>query len=551
MDMASMMAAMAGKMGPVPPRPFVGKGGKGGGGGASGWSAEKQALVQRVKDFQQSGFTEKKQWEVFCQMKKVQRYDPGSHNEDFLNEFFLMQQSGQISADKHDTPQKLELVEKVKAIQKSSPVAKQMWYDYCEAHGNINYDPARHEETYLATFIEKMEKGGHGASAPVAEANKIFVGALETTITEDDVREFFSNFGTVTLVELKMNPATGESRGFAFITFSDEAPVKFILENREMMKMHGKQIDCKPARDRSSAPAKGSWGGGGYDDFSWGKGKGKEFGKMAMMMSAMAAMMKGGKGGPKGGSKGPTGPQYGKGSGNPTADSEVIFVGGLPRDATEESIYQHFSQFGTVQKVDMKYDPTTLTFRGFAFVTLGSVAEAQAIFSNYDNNMFNGKWIDCKPAALGKMAQMSGGDGAVAVSLPPTNIPADKVSPPPTGNTLRARGLPFSATKEQVLEFFNGYGVTGRVHLKQDFSGRPSGEVFVEFASNDEAIRAFHDRNFQMMGNRYVELMGATDKDVQTYLDNNGKGGGYGPMMKGGGKGRPSPYDLMGALFGF
>ena len=60
--------------------------------------------------------------------------------------------------------------------------------------------------------------------------------------------------------------------------------------------------------------------------------------------------------------------------------------------------------------------------------------------------------------------------------------------------------------------------------------GRPSGEVFVEFFNNDEAscdanqqllvtiasfhlqysfsseaVRAFNDRNFQMMGNRYVE----------------------------------------------
>ena len=52
--------------------------------------------------------------------------------------------------------------------------------------------------------------------------------------------------------------------------------------------------------------------------------------------------------------------------------------------------------------------------------------DSQAVFANYDNNMFNGslvleafkigrpdgkrqsgRWIDCKPAALGKMASSS------------------------------------------------------------------------------------------------------------------------------------------------
>eukprot|EP00438_Fugacium_kawagutii_P034250 Skav225943 [mRNA] locus=scaffold1500:502285:507187:- [translate_table: standard] len=55
---------------------------------------------------------------------------------------------------------------------------------------------------------------------------------------------------------------------------------------------------------------------------------------------------------------------------------------------------------------------------------------------------------------------------------------------------LRARGLPFTATSDQVLEFFSGYGVTGRIHMKSDMLGRPSGEVFVEFVSNDEASAA-------------------------------------------------------------
>ncbi|CAK9028733.1 unnamed protein product [Durusdinium trenchii] len=101
------MAAM--KPGAIVP---AGKGSAKGYGGMAPWSPEKQALVQQVKDFQKAGFTEKKQWEVFCQMKQVQRYDPGAHDEAFLNEFFALQKSGQIQADIMDTPEKVELVEK-------------------------------------------------------------------------------------------------------------------------------------------------------------------------------------------------------------------------------------------------------------------------------------------------------------------------------------------------------------------------------------------------------------------------------------------------------
>ncbi|CAJ1399339.1 unnamed protein product [Effrenium voratum] len=483
---------------------------------------------------------------AYCQMHQIQRYDPGAHDEGFLGGFFAALSSGQINTEQQDTPQKQELVNQVKGIQKSSPECKQMWYDFCSRHGNTNYDPARHDEKYLSDFVDLVNKGGYGTGdAPIS--NKIFVGALEKTASEDDVKEFFSNFGTVTLVELKLDLTTGVSRGFAFVSFADEGPVKFILDNKEMMKMNGKQIDCKPARDRPTWE-KGGGGGYGMDWMGGGKGWGKDYGKMGMMMAAMMGMMKGGKGGGGGcGGKGKDvkGQQYGKGMGPPTADSEVVFVGGLPKDATEEAIAQHFSQFGIVQKVDMKYDMNTGVFRGFAFVTLGAVEQAQAVMSNYDNNMFNGRWIDCKPAALGKMQEG-------AVSVPPQNIPIEKVGPAPTNAVLRLRGMPFSASKEQVEQFFAGYGLSGRVHLKQDFSGRPSGEAFAEFVSTEEAVRAFNEKNFQMMGTRYIELMGASDNDVQTYLVGGGAGakGGYGPMKGGCGKG-PSPYDMMSSFFGY
>lgn len=69
----------------------------------------------------------------------------------------------------------------------------------------------------------------------------------------------------------------------------------------------------------------------------------------------------------------------------------------------------------------------------------------------------------------------------------------------------------------QVLEFFNGYGVTGRVHLKQDFSRRPSGEVFVEFASNDEAGCAWDCGRFKVQFGDILGIMNHFDSITTVY----------------------------------
>uniref|UniRef100_A0A7S4RH49 RRM domain-containing protein n=1 Tax=Alexandrium monilatum TaxID=311494 RepID=A0A7S4RH49_9DINO len=79
------------------------------------------------------------------------------------------------------------------------------------------------------------------------------------------------------------------------------------------------------------------------------------------------------------------------------ADPETIFVGGLPRTATSEQVEAHFSQFGKVASLDMKYDEAG-KFRGFAFVIFEDSASAEAVYLNYDNNRFDGKWINCRPA---------------------------------------------------------------------------------------------------------------------------------------------------------
>ncbi|KAK6052205.1 hypothetical protein COOONC_10290 [Cooperia oncophora] len=83
---------------------------------------------------------------------------------------------------------------------------------------------------------------------------------------------------------------------------------------------------------------------------------------------------------------------------------------------------------------------------------------------------------------------------------------------PDDGTVIRLRGLPFSATAQDVKDFFKGltceevvFGRTG---------GRPSGEGFVRLASREEAVKAL-DFNKQHMGSRYVEVFRTTVDDME------------------------------------
>lgn len=52
---------------------------------------------------------------------------------------------------------------------------------------------------------------------------KVFVGNLPFTATRGDLEDLFGPFGEIIGVNIREDRATGKPRGFAFITFSDEA----------------------------------------------------------------------------------------------------------------------------------------------------------------------------------------------------------------------------------------------------------------------------------------------------------------------------------------
>ncbi|VDO68693.1 unnamed protein product [Heligmosomoides polygyrus] len=68
------------------------------------------------------------------------------------------------------------------------------------------------------------------------------------------------------------------------------------------------------------------------------------------------------------------------------------------------------------------------------------------------------------------------------------------------GKVIRLRGLPFSATVQDVKDFFKGLNCEEVVFGRT--GGRPSGEAFVRLATRDEAGKAL-DFNKQHMGSRW------------------------------------------------
>lgn len=70
--------------------------------------------------------------------------------------------------------------------------------------------------------------------------------------------------------------------------------------------------------------------------------------------------------------------------------------------------------------------------------------------------------------------------------------------------TLKMRGLPFSATEQDIKDFFHPVSIK-EIRLVQTAKGRPSGRAFVDFY-NESDLKQSLKHHKEYMNNRYVEL---------------------------------------------
>ena len=78
--------------------------------------------------------------------------------------------------------------------------------------------------------------------------SRLYIGNLSPSVSEDDLRLLFSRTGTVIEVKLMLDPATNQSRGYAFVTMGTPELAAAALKEYHSCNLGGRHITVTEAR---------------------------------------------------------------------------------------------------------------------------------------------------------------------------------------------------------------------------------------------------------------------------------------------------------------
>ena len=95
-------------------------------------------------------------------------------------------------------------------------------------------------------------------------STRLFVGGLNFSTTDDELRTAFEPFGELVDSKVIMDRNTGRSRGFAFVTFKTEEEALAATNGLNGTELAGRTLRINPAEQRSGpgGPRRGPPGGG-------------------------------------------------------------------------------------------------------------------------------------------------------------------------------------------------------------------------------------------------------------------------------------------------
>ncbi|KAJ0765851.1 putative RNA recognition motif domain, nucleotide-binding alpha-beta plait domain superfamily [Helianthus annuus] len=175
-----------------------------------------------------------------------------------------------------------------------------------------------------------------------------------------------------------------------------------------------------------------------------------------------------------------------------------IFVGNLPYDVDSEQLAQLFQQAGVVEISEVIYNRETDQSRGFGFVTMSTVEEAEKAVEMLHRYELGGRYLTVNKAAP------RGSRPERTERSPQSSGPSYRVY---VGN------LPWDVDDVRLEQVFSEHGkvVSARVVYDRE-SGRSRGFGFVTMSSESELNDAIENLDGQSLGGRAIRVNVAEEK---------------------------------------
>jgi RNA recognition motif-containing protein len=91
----------------------------------------------------------------------------------------------------------------------------------------------------------------------------IYVSNLSFNVQDEDLREFFADYGEVTSAKVITDKFTGKSRGFGFVEMSDDASAQKAIAELDQATVEGRTIKVMEAKPKEDRPARSNFQGNG------------------------------------------------------------------------------------------------------------------------------------------------------------------------------------------------------------------------------------------------------------------------------------------------
>jgi RNA recognition motif-containing protein len=105
---------------------------------------------------------------------------------------------------------------------------------------------------------------------------RIYVGNLPYTVTDEDLRDVFGEYGELASAEVIKDKFSGQSKGFGFVDMPNNSDADTAIKELNESVFKGRKLTVNEARPRDQQGGGRPRGGGGGGGGGWGGGGGRD-----------------------------------------------------------------------------------------------------------------------------------------------------------------------------------------------------------------------------------------------------------------------------------